>query len=283
MTDWKNNPVVIALITGSTVLTTTLFIVFTYIIPVYQKEDSNKISELNKEIQNKQLLINEITNNNKSFSSKKDSEIETLSAFKNKEIDDLKIENKATQKELDSLKKFINKLKLNSFYQKGAYLPIGFESVGIGDSRDSIFKVYGSPRVVTSPKYGYVKVKYDAGIIDDVVYYFSDDDKNKVSHIAVNMLTFSLDENESEVLKNSSFKDLLLNTLGYTEPCKGDYYTWNIPNKNLVVYYDDSSQDSYIIMDNQSYPPLFDKECALNNFIQLNNKNKKPSGILSKK
>ncbi|ENK5206681.1 hypothetical protein ACU63L_21960 [Klebsiella aerogenes] len=282
MTDWKNNPVVIALITGSTVLTTTLFIVFTYIIPVYQKEDSNKISELNKEIQNKQLLINEITNNSKSFSSKKETEIETLNIFKNKEIDKLKTENKATQKELDSLKKFINKLKLNSFYQKGAYLPIGFESINIGDSRDSIFKVYGSPRVVTSPKYGYVNIKYDAGIIDDVVYYFSGDDKNKVSHIAVNMSTFSLDENESEVLKNSSFKDLLLNTLGYTEPCKGDYYTWNIPNKNLVVYYDDSSQDRYIIMDDQSYPPIFDKECALQNLVQLHNKNKEPSGNLSK-
>lgn len=282
MTDWKNNPVVIALITGSTVLSTTLFIAFTYIIPVYQKEDSNKISELNKEIENKQLLINEITNNNKSFSSKKDSEIETLNTFKNKEIDKLKTENKAIQKELDSLKRFTNKLKINSFYQKGAYLPIGFDSIDLGESRESLLKVYGSPRAITSPKYGYVKIKYDAGIIDDVIYYFSGDDENKISHISVNMLTFSLDESESEALKNASFKDLLLNTLGYTEPCKGDYYIWNIPNKNIAVYYDDSRQDNYIISDNQSYPPLFDKECALNNMVQLDNKNKKPAGKLSK-
>ena len=84
MFDWRNNPTIVALAAGSGVLTTTLFIVFTYVIPVYQKEDSNQISELKKNVKDKELLISELTQGKTSEITKKDSELEILNKVSRK-------------------------------------------------------------------------------------------------------------------------------------------------------------------------------------------------------
>ena len=52
MSEWKNSPTIAVIISGAAVLTTTLFVVFTYALPVYQKESQNKIFSLEKRIVN---------------------------------------------------------------------------------------------------------------------------------------------------------------------------------------------------------------------------------------
>ncbi|NIH30683.1 hypothetical protein [Hafnia paralvei] len=268
MNDWKNNPWIVAAISGSAVLTTVLFIVFTYVIPTYQKEDSNKISELQSKVDSKNELIKQITHESNKTATKKESDLQTLSAFKNSEISKLKGELTSKSTELNELKKFMQFQKLGALYQKGAYLPIGYDAIDIGSSRDSIFKFYGMPRVTPDPKHGYISIKYGQGGIDHIVYYLKDKNgriNNKgdvVSHIAVfkeNEIT--IDREREEFLKNLSLKDFLISNLGYIEPCKKDYYVWHFPNKNVAVYYDNSEGHDYLIYDDNFAPAYFDEEC----------------------
>lgn len=49
MSDWKNNPTITAIVADSIVLTTTLFVVYNYVIPVYQLSVKNTILELQLE------------------------------------------------------------------------------------------------------------------------------------------------------------------------------------------------------------------------------------------
>lgn len=268
--DWKNNPLIVAVISGSAVLTTALFIVFTYVIPVYQKEDTNKISELQGKIDSKDELIKQITQESNKASVKKDSDLQTLSNFKNTEISKLKNELTIKDNELNALKKTMQFQKLVALYQKGAYLPIGYDAIDIGSSRDSIFKFYGMPQVVPDPKHGYISIKYGYGGIKEIVYYLRDKNGNisskgdTVSHIAVfkeNEIT--MDKEKEAFLKNLSLKDFLLTNLGYTEPCNNDYYVWNFPDKNVTVYYDDSEGSDYLIYDGDYAPAMFDDDCKL--------------------
>lgn len=268
--EWKNNPLIVAVLSGSAVLTTTLFIVFTYVMPVYQKEDSNKISELQNQINNKNTLIKEITKQNNDTSVKNENDLQTLSAFKNSEINKLTNELTAKNSELNDLKKIMGRQKLSSLYQKGSYLPIGYDAIDIGGSRESILKYYGTPRVITDPKYGFSSISLKIGGIDNITYYFRDENGNKsnkanvVSHIVVFKENSILaDEEKRSFLDNLSLKDFLINNLGYIEPCKGDYYVWNFPSKGVAVYYDDSENNSYDIYNNNYAPANFDDECTL--------------------
>ncbi|MFY7549584.1 hypothetical protein ACOTXY_13715 [Enterobacter cloacae complex sp. BZL2001] len=268
MADWKNNPWIVAVISGSAVLTTTLFIVFNYVIPTYQKEDSNKISELQIKVDSKNELIKQITQESNKTATEKDSDLHTLSAFKNSEINKLKGDLTSKSTELNELKKLMQFQRLGALYQKGSYLPIGYDAIDIGASRDSIFKFYGSPRVMPDPKYGYISINYGQGGIDHIVYYLKDKKgkiNNKgdvVSHIAVfkeNEIT--IDRERKTFLENLSLKDFLISNLGYIEPCKNDYYVWHFPNKKIAVYYDDSEGDRYLIYDDNFASANFDEEC----------------------
>lgn len=271
MVEWKNNPLIVAVISGSAVLTTALFIVFTYVLPVYQKEDSNKISELQNSIDNKNELIKEITNKSNNDSEKKESDLRTLSDFKNKEINKLKIDLAKKDTELSDLKKIMNFQNLSLLYQKGSYLPIGYDAINIGDTRESIFKYYGTPRVIQNEKSSHISIKYGYGGIDDIVYYFrkksgrlsTKDDV--VSHIAVfKEIEITMDKEKEEFLKNLSLKDFLINNLGYTEPCNKDYYIWELSKNGTTVYYDDSERGYYMIFEKNHFPKSFDEECVLN-------------------
>lgn len=268
MADWKNNPWIVAVISGSAVLTTALFIVFTYVIPVYQKEDSNKIAELSKDIDSKNELIKELANKNINTSVKNESDLKTLSDFKNAEIDKLTLELNTKDVELNNLQKTMSLQKLSALYQKGAYLPIGYDAIDIGGSRESIFKFYGTPKVIPDKKYGFIPIKYGYGGIDEIVYYFRDRSGNPstkggmVSHIAVfKESEITIDKEKERFLKSISLKDFLISNFGYIEPCKTDYYVWRFPNKGVNLYYDDSENNSYLIYDNKYYPLKFDKDC----------------------
>lgn len=267
VSDWKSNPIIAALIAGSAVLTTTLFIVFTYVIPVYQKEDQNKINDLQNNIKNKDLLISELTNKSNSSLEKKDNELTILNKFKNSEINKIQSERDSAVEKLDNIQKFLSFTKLSNLYQKGALLPIGYDAIEIGDDRESLFKYYGTPRAVTDEDYGFVSVKYGYGGIDSIVYYFSSRNKNqndKISHIAVfkeNSLT--LDKEKSKFLKNLSLKDFLINNFGNITPCQDRFYIWNLSKKGMVIYYDDKNNDSYEIYGTKSYPHLFNEDCVI--------------------
>lgn len=268
MAEWKNNPLIVAVISGAAVLTTALLIVFNYVIPVYQKEDANKISELQGQINSKNEIIKEITNKNDGVVVKNVSDLKTLSDFKNSEISELKNDLATKDAELNGLKKVMNFQKLSILYQKGSYLPIGYDGIDIGGSRDSIFKYYGSPRVIVDRKYGYITINYGYGGISHIVYYFegkrnrSKKQGDIVSHIAVfKESEFTMDKEMEKFLKSLSFKDFLVSNLGYVEPCKKDYYRWRFPDKGVTVYYDDSEGDKYLIYNSDYAPAMFDEDC----------------------
>ncbi|UAN30261.1 hypothetical protein [Enterobacter sp. JBIWA005] len=276
MSDWKSNPIITAFIAGSAVLTTTLFIVFTYVIPVYQKEDHNKIIDLQKNIENKELLINELTNKNNSSVEKKDNEITILNNFKNSEIKKIQSERDSAVEKLDNMQKFLSFSKLSNLYQKGALLPIGYDGISIGDDRESLIKYYGTPRAITDEDYGYISVKYGYGGIDHIVYYFSSRSKNpkdKISHIVVfKENTLTLDKEKRKFLENLSLKDFLINNFGSITPCQERFYIWDLTPKDVVIYYDDKNNDTYEIYGTKSYPSLFNEDC-INEHLKAKIKN----------
>ncbi|MEX5389079.1 hypothetical protein WCE19_04180 [Enterobacter cloacae] len=267
MSDWKSNPIIVAFIAGSGVLTTTLFIIFTYVLPIYQKEDHNKIIVLQEKINNKDLLINELTNNNNLSLEKKDNELTTIIRVKTSEIDQIKKERDNAIEKLDSIQNFLNFTKLSTLYQKGALLPIGYDAIGIGADRESLFKYYGTPRAISDEDYGYVSIKYGYGGIDEIVYYFSsreEGNKDKVSHIVVfkeNDITLDLER--KKFLSNLSLKDFLINNLGNITPCQDRYYIWPLPQKGVVVYYDDKDTNKYKIYGTRTYPSSFNEDCII--------------------
>lgn len=264
MSDWKNSPIIAVVVAGATVLTTTLYIVFTYALPVYQKEDKNKIIELQNIIKEKDALIEKITSEKDGEIDKKDNEITMQVKKYEKELSEVIEKNHSIFQRNEELEKNIREITVGSLFQKGGYLPIGFDAIEPGGYRYSIFKYYGLPKVIANNKYSYLTVNYGRAGIDHVVYYFSDNNKNVISHISV-FKEISLSNAHEDSDKDSvSFKKLLLSSLGYIEPCKDSYYIWKIKNKNLFVYYDDSEGYSYQIYSDRTYPSQFNKECALN-------------------
>lgn len=268
MFDWRNSPFTLAGI----VLSGTLVIVFSYIIPIYQKDDANKISELTRKVESKDLLISELTKTNSSKVNENDNDIQTLNKIKNGEIEKIKAERDAANEKVAELEKTLSFININSLYQKGALLPIGYDGVGIGEEKDALVKYYGSPKLIADSSGDYISVNVNRAGIDRIVYYFNKDVKQTISHIALfKGPKYSFDKEISKQVDNLSIKELLLNNLGNVEPCKGKFYIWNFPSKKVSVYYEDDkfNGDKYSIHSFKSYPGLFDEYCGVQNLKKI--------------
>ncbi|POT31348.1 TMF family protein [Citrobacter braakii] len=255
MADWKNSPIIAVVVSGATVLTTTLYVVFNYALPVYQREDKNVILDLQTKLKQKDEVI-------------KQAELDYKNLSKNNQthIDNLKKENTEYDKKKNELYSYLNSLPLGSLYQYGSPLPQGYSSVYPGMNMSEVIKYYGAPRVITEDEYPELKVEINIAGLKSITYYAGDYKRpNLITHIIVDKqipFDFKYDDEENRIRVNSiSLKSFLLNNLGFKVGCKGKHYIWNIKDKPYSVYFSEDNRDSYGLYLEPFYPAFFNKEC----------------------
>lgn len=245
MSEWKNSPVIAVVVSGATVLTTTLFVIFNYALPVYQKDDLNKITDLKNKVILKDAVINE----------------------RKKEVLDLNLKLNQEKEKSEKLRTELDFISLGTLFQKGSPFPIGYSAIEPGMTRENVYRYYGTPRVLSNEGGTFLSVKINAGGIDDIIYYFSRVNKNIISHIYINKeqaYYSSMDDVKRTMLKNLSFKKLLLNNLGDIVPCNHRYYVWRMRDKSYDVYFSELDDDSYAVFSHNIYPSGFDEQCIAN-------------------
>lgn len=240
MSEWKNSPVIAVIVGGATVLTTTLFIVFNYALPVYQKDDLNKISELKSEIVKKDIIIKE----------------------KNNLVSELDVKLKNEKAITEELKNSMNSLSLAQVFQKTSALPIGYSAIMPGMSRSDIYNYYGVKRIIPSKRGDFLSVKIDMAGIRDIVYYFSDDDKDKIISIVVFESYKDIPDDKKDGTPSVSLlKKALMESLGYIEPCADYSYVWSLQDKKYNVFFNELDGYAYSIYLYPWKPSRFDSKC----------------------
>ncbi|MCK6878734.1 hypothetical protein [Enterobacter bugandensis] len=254
MSDWKNSPVIAVVVAGAAVLSTTLFVVFNYALPVYQKEDKNTIFDLKQELVSLQKRIAE-----------KDS-VYTLEKKKfSDEIKSLSNEVQKNKSLSDGYLKRLNELAFSSLFMKGDVLPIGYSIVRPGMTKNDLVKVYGAPQLIPGGEDGDVlSVKIGYGGLKEIEYLFQDRHNPKIiSHIIVNKVTeydYEMrDTPEYVASRNVSLKDFFIQSIGRIDACKKKNYAWHLDNKEYDLFIID--EDSYGLYLSGTRPMIYDQDC----------------------
>lgn len=247
MTDWKNNPAIVAIASGSIVLTTTLFVVFNYVMPVYQQADKNTISELKLDKKTQ----------------------ETTLATNKEKINSLTTENAKLKIESQKFKDLLLTLSTTSAFQKGQSLPIGFAKVYPGMKLSDVHNNYNKLQIIPSDRGTYLTINVNIGGIGQIVYYASDNQTpDRITHIFVSkprkLFGFSdADRALEKSIENISLFDLLKESLGEPIKCGKESYIWHTKNSPYYTYFNLSENDSYSIWQNESVMPRLDDQCVL--------------------
>lgn len=247
MTDWKNNTAIAAIASGGIVLTTTLLVVFSYVIPVYQLADKNTILEL------------KIDKNNQ----------DKISASNTEKIKSLTTENEKLKKETQRFQDYFLTLTSTSAFQKGQSLPIGFSKVYPGMKLSDIYNNYNKLQVIPSDRGSYLTVNANIAGIGQIVYYASNEETpDKITHIYVNKINRFLGISDADrvlakSIENLSLFDLLKENLGEPIKCGAKSYIWHTKNSPYYTYLNSLDSNSYSIWGDESVKPGLDKECIL--------------------
>lgn len=236
MSSWKDNPAIVAIITGATVLTTTLFVVFTYVLPVLNQAQINEIKELKEKNKKSQQELND-----------KENKLTNLDA------------------EYKYLKTNFQLLSYSNTFQFGSPFPMSYSKIIPGSSLEDFYKTYKKPEIITNKNSSYLTLNTKSGAIGSITYYI-DSDSKKISHMLLIKRSPSyINEKNDDTLRNLSLFDLLDNTLGKSTSCEGtDYISWKIPQLNLVAYAD-STQNSYTVFPKE-YRPIYLPEKCVNEY-----------------
>lgn len=256
MSDWKNNPAIAAIAAGSIVLTTTLLVVYNYVLPVYQLADRNTIAE---------LKLDKAHQNEKN--QKQQNEFKQIGLANKARIDSLTSENEQLTKEIKNLKSNILKLSLSSFFQKNSSLPFGYSKVTPGMHIGDVYNYYEKPRILTSESGSYLKIILNTAGIGDITYYAGDDERpDLITHIFVNKYTryFTHSEEDRELISSIeklSLLDFLSENLGTPEKCGAKSYIWHSEKSPYYTFFTSDEDDSYSIWLIGGYKPGIDTEC----------------------
>lgn len=256
MSDWKNNPAVTAIISGSLVLTTTLLVVFNYALPVYQQADKNTIAELKLELDT-QL---------KSTSAYKEQESKNTIAYK-EQVNNLTNENTLLKSEIDGYKNYLLKLSLTSAFQRNNPLPIGYSKILPGMKLNSVFDSYEKVRVFPEKSGKYLTVKPNLSGLGDITYYAGYEERpGIVSHIFVrkykNYYAFTDEERQiNSYIDKLSLLDFLNENLGPSENCGDEDHFWRLNNAQYYVYFSTDNPDEYSIWSNDAVKPGIKQKC----------------------
>ena len=255
MSDWKENPALIAIGSGCTVLTVSFALIFTYVIPVMKEADQNEIKSLKAEIEDKKKEI------------KKSLIKDQL--LNRKDLKIIELENNIEQRKADSddLKLwFFDYTVKNSFSFNSPY-PTGYAKIRPHDTIEQFLEVYKLPQIQATPDRNYYSVKTDSTYIKDITYYF--DDKNqRVTHIM-----FEVRDGRDELYNKkvgayaSDLKDVLQNNLGVGRTCHNDGYRyWISPDKKYVTYMKEELQ--YMVMYSEFTPTNWPTDCRKQIYLE---------------
>lgn len=254
MSEWKNSPVIAVIIAGATVLSTTLFVVFNYALPVYQKEDKNTIFELRQELAHTQENI-------------RNQKADFLLAKKT-HLAEMQLSNDEVKKYKGSSEEYLkklNELSFSSLFMKGDVLPIGYSTVRPGMTKEELLKVYGAPKLIPEGKNGDIlSVRIGYGGLERIEYLFQDREHPRViSHIIVNKVSqYDIEKRDSPeyvASQNVSLKEFFIQNIGYIEACRNDYYAWDLDNGQYDLFIID--QDSYGLYLIGTKPLVYDQDC----------------------
>lgn len=253
MSDWRDSKLFLAAsfcITGFVAAST---LTFTYVIPVYQKQDGNTITALNEEINNL----------NKSQKEKNDS-LTKLIESKSQRIDELKLSNAKLTEEIIDYKSQLLLLSTLSTFQHGQSLPIGYSSILPGMKLSDVISKYKKEKLDIDPKGGFITVKVESGGIDNIMYATGvEETPDIITDIIVSKydLDTSIDGgNTGDKANNQPLLGMLQENLGQTEPCGTGQYIWSI-DKYRYVYYSEDMPYFYRIFFRGIYAPGTSSKC----------------------
>lgn len=204
-------------------------ITFTYVIPLYQKQSENTISELNAKIieQNKfhkkeiDSLKNTVDNQQKKFSS-------------------LQLNNDNLAAENNDYKNRLLILTTLSTFQPGQPLPMGFSSILPGMRLSDVTKKYNKDMLDIDPQGDAITVKVKTGGIEDIMYSTGlDDFPDIITSILVSKYSIENSYNDERIDEGENKQSLLIllqEVLGQKEECSTGEYFWNIGDYRYVYY-----------------------------------------------
>ncbi|KFZ39140.1 hypothetical protein HR45_01710 [Shewanella mangrovi] len=222
-TDWKDHPISIAAVAVAATIGLCILIGKEIVLPTYTASLNNTIELLKNE-------KNKIETEKKSIENKAEALTKKLG------------ESDSTNKDL--LKK-LEQAQYGNLFSNGDPYPVGLGSVRIGDPAKSILKIYPKASIDVDKK-GFITIKNQHQLFNDIVYYVNEDDKNlPITHIMYRI-------NYTTKIDDNFLQKKLIDSFGLPEEWEWDnYYSWQTKSK-LIIYKDD---DRSIILMNQNYSP----------------------------
>ncbi|WP_261641233.1 hypothetical protein [Erwinia mallotivora] len=140
-------------------------ITFTYVIPIYQKQDENTISELNAKI-----------NEQNKFHKKEIDSLKNTVDKQQKKFSALQLNNEILAAENNDYKNRLLTLSNLSTFQHGQPLPMGFSSILPGMRLSDVTKKYNKDMLDIDPQGNVITVKVKTGGIEGITYSTGLDD-----------------------------------------------------------------------------------------------------------
>lgn len=253
MSNWRNSNFFIVASSCVTGFVAAAAITFTYIIPLYQKQDSNTISELNTKIS---VL-------NRTHKKEIDSLNNTIDTQR-KKFEDLQYSNTKLTTENNGYKSRLLSLSTLSTFQHGQPLPIGYSSILPGMKLSDVTKKYNKDMLHIDSQGEFITVKVETAGIEDIIYSTGvDETPGVITSILVSKYDLEIlvdgkrvnDKNTEQSLLN-----ILQENLGQTEECSAGEYVWSMDNYRYV-YFNSKRPYFYQIFFGGIYAPGTSSKC----------------------
>lgn len=240
MSAWKDNPVIIAIASGSAVLIITLQVVFTYVIPVVHQDELNEIKTFKTE---NEKLTTEIT------------------SLRKKDLENTK-KIKQHQNEVDSMNARFLEYSYHISFKSDSPYPLGYNKIKPGDNVDKIFEIYNKPEVKIRNENDY-EVSPPYGIIGDITYNVNNKTKI-ITHITFHKRTVAFRDPDYEALDKISLSNILNNVFGKPYVCEDKNFKYWVTGNPKIVMYSLISDNYYVIYDKPYSPAIWPDDCSIN-------------------
>lgn len=253
MQNWRESRLFIFLSATLATFLFAAFITFTYVIPIYQKQDSNTIIELKSEIKKLNLLHKE-----------------TVSSLNNendlllKKVNDLQLNNESLTSKNNDYKIKLLELSTLSTFQHGQPLPIGYSSILPGMKLSIVPNKYKKENLDIDPKGEFITVNVETGGIERIIYSAGIEE---APGIITSITVYKYDLETSINGKRTDNKDnelsllkFLQENLGHKSQCASGQYLWLL-DEYRYIYYNEDTPYYYGIFFNGIYEPGASSKC----------------------
>ncbi|REC88834.1 hypothetical protein [Pantoea ananatis] len=279
MSDWKSNPAVAAAIAAGVVLSGTLTVCYTYVIPTYLKESQNETLETKNKLKESNekntTLEKKIDDYNKNFAEKVLKETYGLSVKILELTSSLEIAKSETSaanakyaeaiKEKEKIQERFFKYTLINSFMSDSPLPIGYNKIRIGSSLSDFYKTYAKPEIDNDSDEGYLSVKPSTGVIGEISYKFNKKNLTVESISLTKREDLNLEEDEFNILNDLDISSILTDVIGKPLTCdeKPKFKYWRL-NDNSGYIFNMGNNFHYLILANGLTPAIWPRSCPPN-------------------